>query len=122
MRSLCGGDELDHVAAEPVEHGDGEGVGRAKVGERRVVLGADLLPAADLVDVDTDAVGLLQEADLPGKVLALAGDPGVPDAVAGPREEYGVEAGFGAGLPGAAGAACGGDTDAGPDLSEGILP
>nr|WP_078990985.1 helix-turn-helix domain-containing protein [Streptomyces sp. XY413] len=83
---LRAGDELDHVAAEPVEHGDGERVGRAQVGEGGVVLGADLLSGADLLDVDTDALGFLQRADLPGEVLALAGDPGVADMVAGPRE------------------------------------
>lgn len=67
---LRGGDELDHGAAKAVEHGDGKAVGRAQVGEG-VVLGADLLPGAELLDVDPYAVGLLQEADLSGEVPAF---------------------------------------------------
>ncbi|MFJ3279803.1 hypothetical protein [Streptomyces halstedii] len=64
---------------------------------------------------------LLQKPDLSGEVLALAGDAGVADAVAGPREEFRVEVGCGAGCRVRPGPRAAGMRIAGPDFSVRIL-
>lgn len=65
--------------------------------------------------------GLLQKPDLSGEVLALAGDAGVADAVAGPREEFRVEVGCGAGCRVRPGPRAAVMRIAGPDFSVRIL-